>query len=97
MRYAPALTASGMPVCYLAGRSTEGLIARICAASCDSPMVGEATTPNVSPSAQVHSATLPAALPRASTQAACPARDPGLVAAAPLNWAVKLEMNPAGD
>ena len=46
-------------------------------------MVGEATTPNVSPSAQVHSDTLPAALPRASTQAACPPRDPGLVGAAP--------------
>ena len=60
-------------------------------------MVGEATTPNVSPSAQVHSATVPAELPRVSTQAACPPRDPGLVAAAPLNWAVKLEMNPAGD
>jgi len=60
-------------------------------------MVGEVKTPNVSPSAQVHSATVPAALPRASTQAACPPKDPGLVAAAPLNWAVKLEMNPAGD
>ena len=48
---------------YFAGSSTEGRIDRICAASWSGLMVGEVSTPNVSPSAHTHRATAPDALP----------------------------------
>src|SRR6516225_6677199 len=60
-------------------------------------MVGEATTPNVSVSAHVHNATLPAALPWLFTHAALPLRVVAVVVCAPLNWLVKLVMNPEGE
>src|SRR5262249_46965475 len=69
----------------------------ICAASCAASMVGEATRPKVSLSAQVHSATLPATFPCALTQAAGPPMLPASVLLAPLNSLVKLVMKPAGE
>ncbi len=65
-------------------------MARNCAASLVALIVGEATTPNVSLSAQVHSATLPGTLAWALTHAADPPSDPGLVSKAPLDCWVKL-------
>src|SRR5262245_55513088 len=60
-------------------------------------MVGEATRPKVSLSAQVHIATLPATFSCALTQAARPPMLPAPVLLAPLNSLVKLVMKPAGD
>src|SRR5690348_4968668 len=60
-------------------------------------MVGEATRPKVSLSAQVHRATLPATFCCALTQAARPPMPPAPVLLAPLNSLVKLVMNPAGE
>src|SRR5215471_18894927 len=60
-------------------------------------MVGEATSPKVSLSAQVHSATLPATFCCALTQAARPPMLPAPVLSAPLNSLVKLVMKPAGE
>ena len=82
---------------YLVTCSTSGRIARICAPSCAASMVGEATSPKVSLSAQVHSATLPATFSCALTQAARPPMLPAPVLRAPLNWSVKLVMKPVGE
>src|SRR5215471_15699305 len=60
-------------------------------------MVCEATTPNVSPSAHVHNATVPFVLFCAFTHAALPPKVPALALFAPLNWLVKLVMNPLGE
>ena len=59
-------------------------MARICAASCERFIAGEATRPKVSLSTQVHRVTLPMTLVCAPTHAACPPSRPALISLAPL-------------
>src|ERR1022692_2417022 len=72
-------------------------MARICAASCEMFMAGEATRPKVSLSTQVHRATLPMTLGCAATHAACPPSGPALISRAPLAWLEKLEIKAPGE
>src|ERR1700744_5608624 len=71
-----------------------GRISRISLARPEIPSVCEATTPNVSLSAQTHSATRPSTL---GTHAAAPPSDPALVVTAPGSLAVNVEMNELAD
>jgi hypothetical protein len=60
-------------------------------------IVGDATSPNMSLSAQVHRATLPGTLAWAFTHAADPPSGPGLVTKAPCDCWLKLAMKPLGE
>ena len=71
-----------------------GRTCRISLARPDVLRVCDATTPNVSLSAQTHSASRPLTL---GTHAAAPPMDPALVVCAPGTLPVKVEMNAPAD